>query len=183
MEKLSFKILLLGIFFFGRPIHSSANDCPPVIEPDFCEQLSHISDDDPISFLIGLRSPPQDSLEVIPAKDFAGFQANTESDSLAEYTTRLFESHDLRWPEDTAQRATAPSQVERVYHVFATKRTVLAIALENYVVELQRWEPPIPSLIRTTTRKGKPDARTPAVNAKGQSVGPMPGTIRLQGVN
>jgi hypothetical protein len=129
--------------------------CQNTITRDLCEQLKNRDNDALLSFVVMFKRDSVDSPISDPNKDTAAPTGGpgTPSD-FARYTQELFGKYDLRLPEDTVNRANAPTQIEGLYRLFATKSTILALSTENFVQEVHRWAPDLPAGNRRLPKTG-----------------------------
>lgn len=134
--------------------------CLRTIEPRLCKSLQTKEDTDWVSFAIYLYTPVDSiqSSDCDPKKDSCiidttSWVPDSITANLLEATRALFETYDLRWPDDLQTRAGVPTAngrrdtITRQYHrpnyhykVYATKHSIFAISAEPYIGTLYFYE-------------------------------------------
>lgn len=181
---------LVSALVLGNWANSTASTCPVTIDPGLCDSLQILSDTDwvysEIHLYLDLSWFPtgcdrQDTacLKRIPDTT----QYYTQPDSILKETRTLFETYDLRWPDDLQTRAPVPTEDGRrdtisyqyhrpsvAYLVYATKSTILSIGSEAYVEEIKHWVVPHPLSLSRFKSLSSVLARGLSFNLKGQRI-------------
>lgn len=151
-------VCLLGL---GRKVLGEPSACPSSIYPTFCDSLLAMGDGDWRYCRIIFDGPHSTDTACNKTQQDCRPAPGSVSDTtppayIIEYTRELFGTYDLRWPDDTANRAPVPVAGGRwdtvggqyhspnsIYVVWAKKGTILSVAAEPYVLFVEPWSPQI----------------------------------------
>lgn len=179
-------LCLFCLWGFGKTTFAVTSTCPGTVSPPFCDTLQAMNEGDWAYCSIVFREPPSTDTVCDKTKQNCQPPPDTSSDSLPsydyEYTQRLFETYDLRWPDDKEHRAPVPTVGGRRdtlsgqlhspnggFMVYATKSTILSAASESYVMWVQQWSPQLPDFLSHPRNQALNIGIMPApYNIKGQ---------------
>ena len=183
--------IVAAALVFGSWVNAASTVCPANINAKLCEQLQTMSDTDWAICRIQLH----ESMSWIPAGCGRGDTACMNKppdtswvqpwrDSILAETRPLFESYDLRWPDDPHTRAPVPTwngrrdtisyefhQISNSYSVYATKHSILSIVGEPYISDAENWVPTdILNLVSKPKSPVSAPSRGPFFNLNGQQI-------------
>lgn len=153
--------MVAAALVFGSWVSAASTVCPANINAKLCEQLQTMSDTDWVICRIQLHESTAWIPEGCGKGDTACMNKPPDTswvqpwrDSILAETRPLFETYDLRWPDDPHTRAPVPTangrqdtisyqfhRISSFYIVYATKRSILLIVGEPYISDAENWVP------------------------------------------
>lgn len=150
--------ILASLLVFGSWADGLGQTCADNINSRLCEQLQAMKDTDWVICQIHLQEVPfgppscakEDTACQNHSQDTSWMQL--KRDSILAETRLLFNSYDLRWPDDPQTRASVPTAdgrwdtISNRYHipggtyiVYVTKQAILSIVKESYILDAENW--------------------------------------------